>query len=354
MILRILNRDFPTQGLLAAVFVRAMRTILCNTSKGRAIMRRSFVCSVFFLLLFCSSISTSILFAQEKSDYMGQDACKQCHQDHYDSYLKSIHAGKYVPGSPGKGDSCEACHGPGAVHVQKEGGKGTILSYSRSTNPKEKSGKCLVCHLDSNKMAFWNLSKHKTSGISCDSCHVVHVGTGSTVTSRFSNLNVQKKYLKTPLPDLCFGCHKDIRAQTLRQSHHPIQEGKTPCFSCHVAHGGFGPKMIKTDSVNELCYKCHAEKRGPYMIEHPPVAENCLNCHVAHGGNHNSLLVAKTPQLCQSCHDFAGHPGVPNTKFETFQGRNPSNRMFSRNCQLCHSAIHGSSSPADRGKKYIR
>lgn len=317
-------------------------------------MRSSFSCLTLFLILFCSALSESIVYAQEKSDYMGQESCKDCHQEHYDSYVKSVHGGKYVPGSPGKGDACEACHGAGAAHIQKGGGKGSILSFTKSNDPKEKSAKCLSCHTDSNKMAFWNLSRHKISGISCDSCHVVHVASGSSVTGRLSNLSVQKKYLKTPLPDLCFGCHKDIRSQTLKQSHHPIREGKTPCFSCHASHGGFGPKMIKTDSVNELCYLCHAEKRGPHMMEHPPVAENCLNCHVAHGSNYNSLLTAKTPQLCQSCHDWSGHPGVPYTKFETFQGRNPSNRMFSRNCQLCHSAVHGSNSPADRGKKYIR
>jgi len=318
-------------------------------------MRRPFVCVALCLLsLVCYLMFSPILFAQEKSDYMGADSCKECHKDHYDTYLRSVHAAKYIPNSPGKGDSCETCHGAGGPHIQKGGGKGSILSFTRSNDPKEKAGKCLACHIDSNKMAFWTLSKHKVSGLSCDSCHVVHVASGSSFTGKLSNLAVQKKHLKTPLPDLCFSCHKDIRSQTMKQAHHPIREGKTPCFSCHEPHGGFGPKMLKTDSVNELCYKCHAEKRGPYLREHPPVAENCMNCHVAHGSNHNNLLVSRTPQLCQSCHDWSAHPGVPNTRFGTFQGQNPSNRMFSRNCQLCHSAVHGSSSPADRGKKLIR
>ena len=49
--------------------------------------------------------------------------------------------------------------------------------------------------------------------------------------------------------------------------------------------------MIKADSVNDLCYKCHAEKRGPYAFEHPPFPENCLNCHEIHGSNLSEFLI---------------------------------------------------------------
>ena len=34
--------------------------------------------------------------------------------------------------------------------------------------------------------------------------------------------------------------------------------------------------MIKADSVNELCYTCHTEKRGPFLFEHAPVREDCV------------------------------------------------------------------------------
>jgi hypothetical protein len=47
--------------------------------------------------------------------------------------------------------------------------------------------------------------------------------------------------------------------------------------------------------VNEVCYACHAEKRGPLLWEHAPVRENCMNCHNAHGSNHDKLLVAARP-----------------------------------------------------------
>ena len=74
--------------------------------------------------------------------------------------------------------------------------------------------------------------------------------------------------------------------------------------------------MIKADWVNELCLQCHTEKRGPFLWEHAPVRENCLNCHNPHGSNHDKLLVAKQPYLCQRCHLNTRHPG------SLYDGRN--------------------------------
>jgi DmsE family decaheme c-type cytochrome len=107
--------------------------------------------------------------------------------------------------------------------------------------------------------------------------------------------------------------------------------------------------MINADSVNDLCYQCHAEKRGPYAFEHTPVPENCLYCHEIHGSNHRKLLVRKVPLLCQSCHNDNRHPGSPYTSFHAFGGSATSgkNRFFGRSCLNCHGNIHGSSlSPA--------
>jgi DmsE family decaheme c-type cytochrome len=107
--------------------------------------------------------------------------------------------------------------------------------------------------------------------------------------------------------------------------------------------------MLKADSVNDLCYKCHAEKRGPYAFEHPPVPENCLLCHEIHGSNHGRLLARKVPLLCQNCHTVSGHPSRPNTNLSSFGGPATAqkNKFFGRSCLNCHGNIHGSSlSPA--------
>ena len=107
-----------------------------------------------------------------------------------------------------------------------------------------------------------------------------------------------------------------------------------------------GPSQIKADSVNQLCYKCHAEKRGPFMFEHPPVDENCAACHAVHGSVHQCLLVEKVPNLCQSCH-VSPRTGHEYSRETLFKGIAPAAQSFGRACLNCHVNIHGSNAPAN-------
>lgn len=262
--------------------------------------------------------------------YAGAGTCQGCHADAFNSYSKTIHAKKALSGSPVNQNGCESCHGAGAGHVEKGGGKGTgIFAFARTADAKDKSAKCLSCHEESRHLVFWDNGRHKSAGVSCTDCHSAH---GNA-----------EKMLKASQPELCYGCHKDIRMMSNRQSHHPVKEGKMKCTDCHDPHGGFGDKMVKADNVNELCFKCHAEKRGPFRVEHQPVVENCLNCHNSHGSNHTALLVSKPPQLCQECHGSGGHTGKAYTDQTSFKGSDPRKQMYGRACMNCHTNIHGSS-----------
>lgn len=301
----------------------------------------------FSLISLCLSIFIIFLAIPESTltagNYVGIETCKACHQARYDSYLKSTHAKKAIPGNPANKNACESCHGPGSGHVQRGGGRGTgMIAFGKKTDPDIKMAQCLSCHKDSRVVPFWDLSRHKVNGVSCSDCHSGHSET--------------KNNLKAAQPALCNTCHLDVKVQMNKQSHHPIKEGLMKCTQCHDQHGSFGPKMIKADTVNELCFKCHAEKRGPFFWEHPPVAENCMTCHVPHGSNHGKLLFSKPPLLCQSCHDTPQHPGTIYTSFNTFPGTAVSgkNRMIARGCLNCHSNIHGSMGPSARGQHFLR
>ena len=68
-----------------------------------------------------------------------------------------------------------------------------------------------------------------------------------------------------------------------RSSHMPLREGKIICSDCHNPHGSVTEALLKKNSINDTCYTCHAEKRGPFLFEHAPVRENCDNCHDPHG-----------------------------------------------------------------------
>lgn len=272
----------------------------------------------------------------------GNNPCAECHEQATASFASSFH-GKAWQGAHG----CQSCHGSADQHLSGTQSKQTIISFSKDggRSAEELSAQCLSCHGGSDHVALWESSKHRSAGLSCGSCHTGH-----------SDL---PKNLKMPQAELCFSCHRDVRAESNRQSHHPVKEGKITCTDCHTPHGSFSPKNLKADSVNELCYSCHAEKRGPYMYEHPPVEENCLTCHTAHGSNHNKLLVQKVPNICQECHDWTRHPGTPYTQANSFAANVPTNYPagrggVARSCQNCHTSIHGSSGPDTLGLRFVK
>ena len=146
-------------------------------------------------------------------------------------------------------------------------------------------------------------------------------------------------------------CHPQQRAEFRKRSHMPVLEGKMTCTDCHNPHGTTTRPLLKADSVNDVCYVCHAEKRGPYLWEHAPVRERCTNCHLPHGSNHDKLLVAARPYLCQQCHNSASlHSGqffgAQQNAAAGLQGGSPSFYVIGRACQNCHTQIHGSNHPS--------
>lgn len=181
---------------------------------------------------------------------------------------------------------------------------------------------------------FWEGGRHADAGVTCTDCHSVH--------SPVSDHNLLKS---DTVMETCFGCHMDVRADTMKSSHHPIREGLLSCADCHDSHGTPNDNNIAANSVNELCYQCHAEKRGPFIWEHAPVRENCLNCHTPHGSNHQKLQITSNPYLCQQCHLNTRHPsGIFDAS--SLPGPAGTNRAFERGCVNCHSAIHGSNHPS--------
>ncbi|MEI6601572.1 MAG: cytochrome c3 family protein, partial [Comamonadaceae bacterium] len=117
------------------------------------------------------------------------------------------------------------------------------------------------------------------------------------------------------------------------------------------------------DSTNATCYTCHAEKRGPFVHQHEPVAEDCANCHNPHGSTVAGMLKTRAPLLCQQCHTphvaggvgaVAGQPGVSSAAAgltaplinATTNGKNVVNLWQGRSCLNCHTQIHGSNNPS--------
>jgi DmsE family decaheme c-type cytochrome len=111
-------------------------------------------------------------------------------------------------------------------------------------------------------------------------------------------------------------------------------------------------KLLKVGTtVNESCVSCHAEKRGPFLWEHPAVLENCTTCHDPHGTNNDRMLVAKQPFLCQRCHVTSRHPPTLYDAF-TLRTSGNANKIYGRSCVVCHQTLHGTNAPT--GKAFLR
>lgn len=258
-----------------------------------------------------------------EATFVGSDTCAGCHEEIAQTHGASIHAQAWVSiGGKYSDAGCESCHGPGSVHAATNN-KADIVTYGT-----DQAALCLNCHDTSSELAFWDMGAHGENDVSCGSCHDVHQTAKPKVNS----------------PGVCFSCHRDIKSDANKQSHHPIVEGKVSCNDCHNPHGALSHGQLRADSKNELCYNCHADKRGPFLWEHPPVEEDCGSCHESHGSRHNNLLASKMPNICQDCHDWSRHPGTVYDAATNFSG-SAGNRFIARSCLNCHGTIHGSNAP---------
>jgi len=270
--------------------------------------------------------------------FVGEELCSRCHYDKFISYQNIPMSMSGNKNTPGAHEGCESCHGPASNHVGGGGGRGVggLMNFAKDRPTAAKNAVCLQCHTRG-YVALWHGSKHDEAKLACVDCHRIHGG----------NL----KLLAEPTQlQLCTRCHPQIRTALLKPSHHPLREGKLVCTNCHHPHGTQTERLIAANSVNDKCYECHGEKRGPFLFEHPPVRESCLNCHDPHGTSHEPLLVVKKPMLCQRCHSNVFHPGQLLT-IPAGQGtsvyQQPAMLQY-RACTNCHIMIHGSNHPSGK------
>ena len=208
-----------------------------------------------------------------KAEYVGMETCAGCHAKQYQEFLHSTHARIAVPGETGTAQGCETCHGPGSLHVAAGGGRGV-------------------------------------GGI----------------------INPRKD------PSTCFGCHLDKKAEFRLSYHHPVLEGKMSCADCHTPHEAEVRPWSATTlkDINEACFRCHKEQRGPFVWEHEALREGCTTRHKVHGSIHEKMLIARDANLCLRCHTQTNFPTIGKS---SHAGRLPLGTCFSAGC---HTAVHGS------------
>ena len=276
----------------------------------------------------------------------GADTCAKCHDEDSKFPVYAIYKTKHAQPAdvrtPFASLQCETCHGPGEAHAksvrpgEKQAPIITFGTNSKLSTPQQNQI-CLDCHHGQDRSA-WHSSAHERNEVSCTRCHQVH-------TSHDPVLDTHNQ------PMVCYQCHKKAQAEFLKPTNHPVRFGKLVCSDCHQIHGSNTTAILKYPTINQTCYNCHAEKRGPLLWEHAPVTENCNICHFAHGSAHSSLLKQRAPILCQQCHSQFGHPSVPRAA-GNLPANNPSAFLLAGSCTNCHSQVHGSNHPS--GAKLMR
>ncbi len=275
--------------------------------------------------------------------------CVSCHdgsrqgEEHVLQILSSPH-GVMADSRTGMATTgCAGCHGPSTAHARLPesigGDAPDIVFQGPGASPVgDKNRMCLDCH-GGRELRHWHGSEHEFADLACVACHGVHV-----IKDPAMDRHLQAEQ--------CVACHQRQVAEFHRPFAHPLRHGEMVCTDCHNPHGGPGPGMLASHTINENCTSCHAEMRGPFLWEHAPVREDCTLCHQPHGSMHRDMLTARTPFLCQQCHMGQFHPSaaLSGTGLPGPARPSGSDSMLGRDCMNCHVQVHGSNHPAGVGQ----
>lgn len=270
----------------------------------------------------------------------GADTCLACHdgEQKVTAIFATAHGSFSDPRSPMANLQCEACHGPGGAHIARvrRGETQPPVPAFAKNSPMSRSASsavCLGCHAEIGTLDYeWVGGAHQRNDVACVDCHQLHPSQDPVLT-------------RTQQAGVCYQCHTQVRAQVMRPFTHPIRSGLMTCSDCHQPHGSMSAASLIRPSLNETCFDCHAEKRGPMLWEHAPVSESCAHCHAAHGSLQAGMLHRRAPLLCQGCHSRAGHSSIAQTG-QGLPSHVPSALLLAGSCLNCHAQVHGSNHPS--------
>ncbi len=293
-------------------------------------------------LLFLFLIAATSMSAQQaesaqpaEPQYAGAEMCQVCHEDVYQAFLKNPHYA-LEKNKEWAANFCESCHGPGAKHAESM--DAADIRNPAKLTPMNADEVCLGCHLNEPTHVGRIRGPHAKNEVACITCHPVHAMTERSVPPARRSRSISNAPPATPTSGPPSSGRTPIR----------LAEGAMACTDCHNPHGTFFPNAIRTVSANEPgCFRCHGDKRGPFVFEHAPVRlEGCTACHEPHGSANPRMLVrAEVANVCLECHTTIYNldgtsptgtlggipPGIHDLRNPRFQ-----------NCTMCHMKIHGS------------
>jgi DmsE family decaheme c-type cytochrome len=255
------------------------------------------------------------------------ETCLACHEEQQSNLVGGPHQ---IPEGAGPAArlACTDCHAGNQRHWEDDPAEYPM------TNPARQSASTLVtvcasCHFGSHQQEMAEGNPHADDDIGCLGCHQVHGATAGPGS------------LRNREPELCLGCHGEVRGQFAKPSRHPVLDGVMTCSECHLVTD-LRPTRLSYHGINAACFRCHPQFQGPFPYEHQATLDfsteegGCSNCHEPHGAYLPRML--RQPfepphfQLCSQCHYVPGH------NFNTRHGT----AWAGIACTDCHADIHGS------------
>ena len=250
--------------------------------------------------------------------------CLDCHQERHDDLLGGPH---HIGSGPGTPVGCTACHGADARHWEDDP-EAFPLRRPETLPAAEAAALCATCHMNSHQQDMQSGDPHLANEVGCLACHSVHGGDATALLAR-------------PQPELCYGCHAEIRGEFTRAYRHPVDDGIMSCGECHMASSE-SRQGSDQSGAGAACLDCHGEFRGPFPYEHQAAVGysteegGCLTCHAPHGAHFPRMLErpyeSPRPHLCAQCHT------VPRHTYNMQHGA----AFADVACNECHADIHGS------------
>jgi DmsE family decaheme c-type cytochrome len=160
----------------------------------------------------------------------GAERCLRCHAGERQALMaETAHGNSDNPHTPFAKQGCEACHGPGSLHVSRtRGGIGfpALIVFDERDSVERRTGACMSCHADDMgdlEGMDWTGSAHDTDDVTCVSCHEMHI-----IGNPLKDQKQQR--------EACDACHAEEIETHRRFEDKGIVFDNLTCFDCHDVH----------------------------------------------------------------------------------------------------------------------
>jgi len=155
---------------------------------------------------------------------------------------------------------------------------------------------CVECHkkVTPNIVSDWEISKHSQNGIDCSTCH----GDKHTTASDVGNVVL-------PTPETCAQCHETQVNQFKAGKHAFAWAAMKAMPAAHAQPVALMEGMKGCGGCHKIGLKTEAEQKELAKAGAGFGRASCDACHTRHTF---SVIEARQPQACQTCHMGFDHP----------------------------------------------